>query len=305
MDRTRVFVEPPTDLIFLCGGKTGKPVGKLLSIRDAFLKIPDNPALEGRKILLAEKVNTFHLSRPAYADLLRFEIDFAQICELVLLFSESQGSIAELGAFSMVPEIASKMLVVVRDYHLKEDSFIKLGPVQHLKLEHGEHSLFILNDADTGMSKTSIKNVDLDVLRDRLTPAINDRFQAVKEKVTFDRDRRGHLIKFMVGFVQEFGGLTAAELVMILTEFEVNLDVNEVDKLMLCAEAAKWVVRDQRGFETYYFALPGTKDAIVLKFAKGSPVFNKVRRRQDFRDAWAKTDQQRMSGIKQFAGGTL
>jgi len=195
------------------------------------------------------------------------------------------------------------LLVVVRDYHLKEDSFIKLGPLQHLKLNHGEHSVFIINDDDTGISKNSIKNVDLLILRDRLAPAINNRFDDVKESVTFDRTRRGHIIKFMVGFVQEFGGLTANELVSILAEFEVVVDEAEVDRLMLCAETAKWLVREQRGFETYYFALPGVKDALVLKFAKGSPVFNKARRRQDFREHWAKHDQQRMVGIRKFAGG--
>src|SRR6185312_597671 len=89
----QIYVEPPTQLIFLGGGKTKQSAKRLLSIRDAFLKIPENPALKSRSILLAERVNTFHLSRPAYSNLLAFEIDFAQLCELILLFSESQGSI--------------------------------------------------------------------------------------------------------------------------------------------------------------------------------------------------------------------
>lgn len=305
VNRAVLFVEPPTDLIFLCGGKSKLTSAKVLSLRDAFLKIPENPALKGRSILLAEEVNVSHLSRPAYPDLLSFEIDFAQVCELILLFSESQGSIAELGAFSMMKELASKMLVVVRDYHLKEDSFIKLGPLQHLKLAHGEHSVFVLNDDDTGIDKTSIKNVKLDVLRDRLLPAITDRFAIVKEKVTFDHNRRGHIIKMMVGLVQEFGALTALELVTLLAEFDVQIDAADVDKLMLCAEAAKWAVREQRGFEIFYFALPGMKDALVLKFEKGAPIFNKERRRQYFREYWEANDQQRLTGIKKFAGGAI
>lgn len=303
VDRGAIFVEPPTDLIFLCGGKTGPPHNKIHSIRDAFLKAPDNPALRGRDVLLAEKVNTFHLSRPAYSDLLQFELDFAQVCELILLFSESQGSIAELGAFSMMPELADKLLVVVRDHHLKDDSFIKLGPLQHLKLTHGEHSVFVINDDDTGISNNSVRNIRLDVLRDRLTPAINDRFEAVKEGVTLDLKRRGHIIKMMVGFVQEFGGLTATELAALLKEFGVNFQVAEVDQLMLCAEAAKWVAREQRGFDVYFFALPNVKDALVLKFETGAPIFNKARRRQAFREYWREHDPQRVGGIAKFAGG--
>lgn len=303
VDRGAIFVEPPTELIFLCGGKTKQSQARILSIRDAFLKAPNNLSLVGREILLAEKVNTFHLSRPAYPDLLSFEIDFAQVCELILLFSESQGSIAELGAFSMMKELSSKMLVVVRDYHLREDSFIKLGPLQYLRLKYGDHAVFILNDDDTGIDRTSIKNIKLDVLCDRLTPAINNRFDAVKESATFDRNRHGHLIKFMVGFIQEFGGLTVSELVTLLAEFEIISNDKEVDRLMLCAEAARWIAREQRGFDTYYFALPNVKDALVLRFEKGAPVFNKVRRRQSFREHWEKADPQRTVGIRKFAGG--
>ncbi|MBR0553647.1 retron St85 family effector protein [Stakelama marina] len=301
VNRGAIFVEPPTDLIFLCGGKTKKTSSKISSIRDAFLKAPDNSALKGREALLAEDVNTFHLSRPAYRDLLKFEIDFAQVCELILLFSESQGSIAELGAFSMMPELASKLLVVVRDYYYRDDSFIKLGPLQHLKGDYSERSVFVLNDDETGMVKNSIKNVNLVVLRDRLVPAINDHFERVKESATFNPERRGHLIKMMVGFAQEFGALTAAEVVQLFSDFDIEMSVEEVDRLMLCAEAAHWIVKETRGFNDYYFALPNVRDALVLKFDKGAPIFNKERRRQAFREHWRTEDLARFNGIQKFA----
>lgn len=302
VDKGEIFVEPPTQLIFLCGGKISAKTLSLTSLRDAFLKIPVNPALVGREVLLAEKVNTFHLSRPAYSNLLGFEVDFAQVCNLILLFSESQGSIAELGAFSMVPDLASKLLVVVRDYHLKDDSFIKLGPLQHLKLTYGDQAVFVLNDDDSGIHVNSLRNLDLTVLRDRLTPAINDRLAAVRERATFDRSRNGHLIKMMVGMIQEFGGLTAAELKILLAEFGVDIEESQIDQLLLCAEAARWISREQRGFALYYFANGVGKDALVLKFLRGAPIFNKGRRRQAFRDHWQATDRQRHGGILKLAG---
>lgn len=202
VDWGALFVEPPSHLIFLCGGKIQAKSPSFTSIRDAFLKIPDNPALHNRTVLLAEQVNTFHLSRPAYPDLLTFELDFAQVCELNILFSESQGSIAELGAFSMMEELASKMLVVVQDCYLAEDSFINLGPLRHLRLNYGDHSVFVINDDDTGMNGSSIMGLNLSVLRDRLAPAIENRFMDAREKVTFNPSRRGHIAKLMVGLCQ-------------------------------------------------------------------------------------------------------
>lgn len=303
IDMGAVYVQAPTDVIFLCGGKVRRASSSFASIRDAFLKIPANPAIEGRQIMLAESVNTFHLSRPAYPELLSFEVDFAQICELVLLFSESQGSIAELGAFSMLDEIASKLLVVVRDYHLKEDSFIKLGPLRRLQIEHGDHAVFILNDDETGIKLTSLRELKLDVLRDRVSAAVEARFAAVHEHTTFDRDRNGHLIKLMVGLVQEFGGLTAPELRVLVEAFGKELAEETIDRLLLCAEAAGWVAREQRGFNVYYFAVPLPQDALVLKFHKAAPIFNRERRRQMFREAWATSDHPRLTGIAKFAGG--
>jgi hypothetical protein len=297
-----VYVQPPTDVIFLCGGKTKPKSPQKTSIRDAFLKIPDNPAVRGRHVMLAETVNTFHLSRPAYPELLSFEVDFAQICELILLFSESQGSIAELGAFSMHEELASKLLVVVRDYYMREDSFIKLGPLRHLQLAHGDHAVFILNDDETGIKVNSLKALNLDVLRDRLTPAVEDRFAAVRERTTFNPARTGHLIKLMVGLIQELGGLTAPELRFLMHPFGAVIEEEDIDRLLLCAEAVGWIAREQRGFTIYYFAVPVPKDALVLKFLKGAPVFNRERRRQIFRDHWRQADEPRHNGIIKFAG---
>jgi hypothetical protein len=204
----------------------------------------------------------------------------------------------------MLPDLASKMLVVVRDYHMKDDSFIKLGPLQSLRERCGDQSIFILNDDETGLTPRSSKGLRADVLRDRLLPVINERMAATRERTTFDRARNGHIIKFLVGLIQEFGGLTADEMRVMLAAFGVEKTSREIDSMLLCAEAAKWVAREQRGFYVYFFALPN-EDALTIRFKKGDNLFNKGRRRQEFRDHWKKNDQQRASGISKFAGGGL
>ena len=300
---TQIFVAPPTDVIFLCGGKipkTRSPRPK--SLRDAFLRIPDNPALLGRSVRLAEDVNTFHMTRMAYEDLLAFELDFAQICGLILLFSESEGSIAELGAFSVIDELASRLLVIVRDFHLDEDSFIKLGPVQQLKNKYGAHSVYTLIDDDISISSKSIADVNIGKLSDRISPAIDIRFQETKSKSIFDKKRVGDIIKLMTGLVQDFGGLTAKELKVILKSFGVRATEKRIYRLMLCAEAALWVYRETRGFDVFYFALPARRDALSYKFKRKSQFFNRSRRRQILREFWEVTDPLRSGGIKKHAG---
>jgi len=303
VDRTApIYVTSPTDVIFLCGGKTPKASRKPASLRDAFLKIPNNPALNGRIVRLAEKVNTFHMERAAYDDLLEFELDFAQICGLIVLFSESEGSIAELGSFSVIDEISSRLLVLVRNYYLRDDSFIKLGPIQQLRNKYGELSVFTLNDDDIGLRDRKISEVNIDRLSERITPAIDARFEQVRPKSTFSKKSTGDVIKMMTGLVQDFGALTAKELKTIIGIFGVKISEKRIDRLMLCAEAALWVVRERRGFQNFYIALPTRKDAVSIRFKKKAKLFNRARRRQLIRAHWEKTDNLRFSGITTHAG---
>ena len=57
-----------------------------------------------------------------YQDLLRFERDLAELSSLTVLFSESPGSIAELGSFAVMNTIQERLLVVMHqeDAHRKE-----------------------------------------------------------------------------------------------------------------------------------------------------------------------------------------
>jgi len=303
IDAKAIFVKAPTAVIFLCGGAVSATQrGRPKSLRDAFLKIEDNPATQGRTLMLAEKVNAFYLARPAYPDLLRFETDFAQICELILLFSESQGSIAELGAFSMVPEIASRSMIVVRSAHANDQSFIRLGPLLHLRNEHGPEAVFVIDDDDVGIVKGRVGHVDLAVLRDRLRPAIDQRMRAVGERKTFDPTRAGHFIKLVVGLIQEYGALCIPELRGMLGQLgHVKAD-DEIDRWLLCAEAVGWIAREQRGFEFYFFARP-VSDALNVKW-KGDPgLKDRARRKAAIREYWKATDEQRYRGIVKFAEG--
>lgn len=301
IDAGAIFVQAPSAVIFLCGGKISLTQrGRPQSLRDAFLRIPDNPATEGRTVMLAEQVNAFYLARPAYPDLLRFETDFAQICELILLFSESQGSIAELGAFSMVPEIASRSMIVVRSAHADDKSFIRLGPLLHLTNAHGPEAVFVIDDDDVGIVGGKAGHVDLEVLRDLLRPAIDLRMSSVGERRTFDPSRSGHFIKLVVGLIQEYGGLSIPELREMLVVLGHVKGDDEIDRWLLCAEAVGWIAREQRGFEFYFFARP-VADALHVKWAGDPSMKNRARRRAEIREHWKATDAPRYRGIVKFA----
>jgi hypothetical protein len=304
LDVSKVHVRAPTSVVFLCGGPTSSlSESTPLSIRDAFLKIADNPALKkDHQLILAEDVTVLSIFSSHYTDLLKFETDLAQITELIVLFCESEGSMAELGAFSMVGEIAERLLVIVRDRHWIANSFIKLGPLRALENQYGANSIYVLDDSDINIRGTLSANINIGVLRDRLQEPLTSRLKSIRQSTTFDRTKHGHIIKLSVGLIQEYGALTLEELGGALTLFGPECSETQLSSFLLCAEEVNWIKRIRKGSNTYYFArnLP---DAATFTSKENAAEKNRVRRRLQIRDHWSATDALRDRGIKEVFGG--
>jgi hypothetical protein len=126
VDVNSVRVHAPTSVILVCGGRSDVTATKPTSLRDAYVKLLHRKEFSKYKTLLAEELQAF-FPNGQYRDILTLEADIAQISDLIILFTESFGSAAELGAFAIMPTIAPKLLVVIDDHYYGEDSFIKLG----------------------------------------------------------------------------------------------------------------------------------------------------------------------------------
>lgn len=303
LDGKKIHVQAPSAVLFLCGGQYSNISAPIpLSLRDAFLKISDNPATRGKLIVQAEDIKFADVFAEHYNDFLQFETDLAQITELILLFCESEGSFTELGAFAMVEEIASRLLVVVRDKYWSSDSFIKHGPLRQLENHYGEKSVYVLDDIDIGMRGNSAADVKIDVLRDRLQDPIVKRLRN-REATTFDLNRPGHIIKLIVGLIQEYGALTIDEILDLITIFGVSPKKSTVSGYLLCAETVNWIVKKRKGYTTFYIAA-NLPDAATLIFKEDAQIRVKTRRRILIREHWTKTDQNRHRAIQEVFGGT-
>jgi hypothetical protein len=307
LDVDEIHVQAPRAVIFICGGRTSDVSEQIpVSIRDAFLKIPDKPVLRDRKFILAEDVNIFYRSRQAYRDFLNFEMDLAQITELIVLFSESSGSFVELGAFSVIPEISERLLVVIRDTHYREDSFVNLGPILHLTNTYSESVICVIEDSDLNISGSRISSINKDRLYAALEGPISDRIRESHSRqfTTFNQSLSGHMIKFIVGLIQEYGALTISEIETILPQAQIMKSANEIDSYLLCAESVDWIKKDKKGTNTFFFARPG-RDAASFRFKDTIPERDRLRRRQYVREYWRSTDPERFRGIVQWLGGVV
>lgn len=68
-----------------------------------------------------------------YSDLITFEEDIARISSIVLVISESAGSLAELGAFSSNETIRDTLRILIQESHANEESFVRYGPIERVQ----------------------------------------------------------------------------------------------------------------------------------------------------------------------------
>ncbi|MGZ2379040.1 retron St85 family effector protein [Rhizobium brockwellii] len=291
-----VRVHSPSPLLFLCGGPIDTAAPKPPSLREAFTRVLHEKPFKKYTMLLAEQLNAF-FPKGNYQDILTFEAHIAQISELIVLFSESFGSAAELGAFSMVPDIAHRLLVVIDDAHYNANSFISLGPIRALENKF-ESSVCVLHRRDIGIQNIrNVEDVKIDVLSAQMQAAIEARELTSKEHTTFDATRPGHVIKFMVGLIQNYGALTIDEIEAHLYSVGLATSVDILKNYLLCAEFANWIMQDKRGIKTYFSALD-RKKALQFESRKDRDKLDKIRWHAAVMEHWKTTDATRFSSIQ-------
>lgn len=291
----------------LCGGPIDVEKQRPVSLRQAYTQVYGR---EGFKDFANVTPEEFRIFPPDgnYEDWLSFESEFAQIVDLVVLFSESYGSVAELGAFSMVEEIALRLLIVMDDKNYSDPSFLKLGPVRRLERKYGNSAVCVLSLKDINIPDiTDVGNVNLDIFAATLHAAIIKRKSDYKESSTFNSERPGHLIKLIVGLIQHYGALTEVEIEVLMFAMNLNVQKEKIPDYLMCAINANWIAKHRSGVEEYYCALPNIRPAIEYKLRKELPADEKDRERWRALviEHWKKNDTNRFSSIQAVLRGAL
>ncbi len=239
----------------------------------------------------------------SYDDLLVFETDLAQIVELIILFCESEGSLAELGAFSMIEDIMKRLFVVVSEKHWNEPSFVKLGPLRRIEREVGREAIHVVADDDVGIEGRITRNIDKNKLIELLEAPLEQRLHVIREPTTFDRERPGHIIKLIVGLVQEYGAITMQEISQFLKFLGAEKRDDQIRGYARCGIAVNWLTIISKGGRDYYVqtraSIEKGEDAATLPMKKGVGEANKQRRRAAIREYWREKDKLRFAAIQQ------
>ncbi len=243
-------VQQTPNLIFLCGGKTATD-GPYHSARDYFnrhLK-RKKPTIAAR-VRLAEEVNRWFQRDNAFPDLLEFENYLAHLADITVLFVESPGSIAELGAFANSDDIRPKTLAVLNNSYESEGSFISNGPIRKLRNENQDHvHYYTWNPDDLHSALTKAEFVDLtNDLVTFLEEIEADRPRQPSLKI----DERGHALLLVADLIRMPGVATTAELLECLNALGCKADREVLNRHLSVLQSVGCVIVHRRSNQKFF-----------------------------------------------------
>ncbi len=304
MDPKAVWVRAPSKFILLCGGQMSeKHEDTPTSLRDVYFKIIEGAIPPDASLVRAEDVNAYHITKANYDDFLRFESEIAQLCEVILLFCESEGSFCELGSFCSIEEIRRRTLVIIEERHFNARSYIRLGPLQAL-LNEDDSAVVTFTFQSLGGAASNFAAVDRGRLRKLIRPKIDRRLASIPSRTTLDVNRVGHIIKALVGFCQEFGALERAEILLALQNIEINIGDVDLTRFILCASQLNWIKEIRKGDRWLIFSNQSLDRDAAQFHLKDVGVLPRSRskRRLEILESWRENDEDRYNAIMEVRG---
>lgn len=236
------------------------------------------------KIVFAESANKLYRDT-GYDDLISFEEDIARIASLVLVISESPGSLAELGAFSMNDTIRPSLRVISQTKYEDSESFVRFGPIQKVILEDEQFVAFY-PWATNGHGR---------FVRRSATP----HYKEIKSFISTNVDavassRQFHLDyevrKFFVVYWALYLAYAASINVLLnaVRRIYADMTLSDLRDILFCLKVVGWIDRQKYSNKEYYFAL-GSGDPLEYRFsadlADKDILGRRLRVREDFEAA--------------------
>ncbi|CAH1905834.1 conserved hypothetical protein [Candidatus Nitrotoga sp. HW29] len=244
-DKATVISFPEFIAIFGSSISLKRRCAKPKSKRDAFYwwlldKRPDLKEL----LLVPESYNDWNDSS-VYSDLLLFEKDLGFLTSAVLIFLESPGSIAELGAFSQITSLSERLLVVVTENYHPTKSFISFGPLRSIQ-ETQNHSNCICVIPELRPERL-VDHVHV------IIEMLDKKILSIKsKKERFDVSNLQHQIILILDFINLFSVLNKSELQLLASHFLVDMKYPRLNQLLFLLEKIRLISRKHYGGIEYY-----------------------------------------------------
>jgi DNA-binding transcriptional ArsR family regulator len=253
--------------------------GPFRSARDYFHRHLNNKkAGLAKRVKLAEHVNDWFKKAwfendTGFSDLVDVENHLAHLAAVTVLFVESAGSIAELGAFAASDVLQEKLLAVVNESH-PDDSFIADGPIRRLK-NYDAARVRYDNWNDREPDSRDARRAFLRIAKDVIL-FVENLDAARPKQPEFKKDNTGHTLLFVADLIWLQGAVSRSEVVEVLAAVGCNSSHDNVRRHLSILQSVGFIEKRRRGDEVFYVPLLAepflgyayTNDAVLKEVVK-------------------------------------
>lgn len=224
------------------------------------------------EIFCPEEIQAWNVDG-VFKNLMDFESALASICSLVVIILESPGALAELGAFSQLPDLSKKLIVINSSEYHGNNSFINLGILR-----------FISEDHATGVKTypwtvADPSSISTDVLGD-VVADITDELSGLPKSQVFKINSEAHIVVLICELLRVFVALKEGELLDGLISLGVSIVKDSLKRKLFLLERFDLISREEYGGSVFYLAK--RDDYHKLRFSlKSKDVFDPLRARMD------------------------
>ena len=273
----RVVFSPERNVL-LCGGRVeikeraDDEDPKIYSLRAAIYK-----AYPNYDIFRPEEIQ--HWQRDGiYKNLVDFEKDLAGVFSLVVVILESPGSLAELGAFSQLPDLAQKLIVIKsKQFETPADknSFINLGILRYIS----EKNPSIVKVYPWELKLHQPPDIPEETVNDVISD-IQLSLDSLTKNPLFNHSDNSHVMILIRQLVTWFTALKESEIYKYLEIFKVVIDKSELRSKLFLLEELDILSKDKYSDSTFYFSGENKFHSIGVSLKDGE-TFDSLRLKMD------------------------
>lgn len=197
-----------------------------------------------------------------YDDLVEFESDAGCISRAILLFVESEGAFAELGAFCTQSVLAERLFVVMYSKYYRMNSYIALGPLRVLKRVQGDDHSICPVDGET--------LADFEKILPELAADVLDKTKQSLKTHTFDPSQVRDQFLFIADVIELFGALKISEIIELLNKFNIPLDKARVNQMLNLLTLLEVVQLSEHLSRRFYVPPKGKREGFIGYKVPGS-----------------------------------
>ena len=284
-DHAKLRFTRPSKFVFLCG-RVITPNTPPRTLRDYLYRTKHLSAYVNADIVLAETARDLYRSTK-YRDLISFEEDIARIASLVIVIPESPGSLAELGAFATNEIIRQALCVIVQERFASDESFIRLGPIEHIIQTQGRDFVGVY---PWRIHSSRVLSRSMSPHYDELVDFINVHLDRLPASTGFNRIQELQIFYIIYWVTNMLVAVSSSVLKgcvsFLLSDAQPDDISNKIYSLMI----AGWLRKYSYSRKDYYYATVDA-DPFNYSYRAGIRERDSLRRKSDIREGMKAVDQ--------------